>query len=168
MKTTILHPHYVKVEPYKMVDDSFTWNRLLITLSTGKVNRKLVRVVGFLAVFLWLRLCRIWPDEEPRTFEDTSLPFVSEDDEDMFEMDEFIPFDAANNPHLLQTSSLPNVYLQGNSLELGLLICFFTSSFWLTIHVLCKPNKSLNIAGSPSDKKATYTNSAQASVSAST
>ena len=131
----ICDPTYIKVEPYKMVDDSFTWKRLLMVVSTGKVSRKLVRVVGFLAVFFWLRLCSIWPEEEPRLVEDTPLSFTEEDD-DMFE-----PADIGNNPHLLQTSSLPTVYRQGNSLELGLLICFFTSSFWLTIHVLCKPKK---------------------------
>lgn len=168
MKSTLLDPYYIQVEPYKMVDDSFTWKRLLIALSTGKVSRKLVRVVGFLSVFFWLRLCSAWPDEEPRSFEDTSLSFALEEDEDIFDTDEFIVLEPENNPHLLQTSSFPIVYLQGNSLELGLLICFFTSSFWLTIHVLCRPNKSWNTAGSPSDNKATYTSSAQASVSAST
>jgi hypothetical protein len=166
MNPITVQPHYVEVQPYKIVDESFTWNRLLMVLSTGKVSRKLVRVVGFLAVFFWLRLTTAWPEEEPHAFEVTQS-FDFEDDIDLLESDSFVS-DSEINSHLLQTSSLPNVYLQGNSFELGLIICFFTSSFWLTIHVLCKPNKSLNTAGSPSDKKATYTNSAHASVSAST
>lgn len=156
-----LHPHFVEVAPYKIVDDSFTWKRFVLAASAGKVSRKLLRglaAVFFLASFFCLRLSSAVPDTEP---------LITEESGAWLDEDEFIMDSGESNPHLLHTSSLPNVYLQGNScsstaepfiigpLEVALFMCFFTSSFWVTIHVLCKDKSSRKVSGSPSDNKAT-------------
>ncbi len=176
----MLDPRLITVQPYNMVDDSFTWKRLLRAASTGKVSRKLLRGLAalfFLSSCFLLRLSSAFPDAATAT-DATAV----EDDAMWLDEDEFL-LDSSNeesSPHRLHTSSLPNVYLQGNGsslteplfigpLELAFLfICFLTSSFCMTIHVLCRDKSAWNKFGSPSDNKATHKSSAHASVSAST